>query len=62
MKEEELLQIIEQAPKEGVTKLNLSGKELTLLPSEIGQLTKLTQLSLTNNRLSALHAACTSLS
>jgi small GTP-binding protein len=54
MKEEELLQIIEQAAKEGVTRLNLSGKELTVLPSEIGQLTKLTQLDLTNNRLSAL--------
>jgi Leucine-rich repeat (LRR) protein len=41
MNEEELLQIIEQAAKEGVTSLDLSGKKLTALPSELSQLTNL---------------------
>ncbi|TFI50791.1 TIR domain-containing protein [Mastigocladus laminosus UU774] len=46
MTEEELLQVIEQAATEGVTELDLSGKELTTLPPEIGKLTKLKMLIL----------------
>ena len=45
MTEQELLQIIDQAAKEGWTELNLSDKGLTVLPPEIGQLAKLTASS-----------------
>ena len=54
MNEKELLQIIEQAAKEGVTSLDFSGQELTTLPPEIGQLTNLTGLYLNKNQLTAL--------
>jgi len=54
MKEEELLQIIEQAAEEGVTSLDLSGKGLSVLPPEISQLTNLTPRDLNDNRLSTL--------
>ena len=43
---EELLQIIEKAAIEGWTKLDLSGRELTALPPQIGQLTQLKKLIL----------------
>ena len=43
MSEEELLQVLEQA---AVTELDLSGKELTALPPEIGKLTQLKKLIL----------------
>ena len=46
MTEEELLQVIEQAASEGVKELDLSGKELTVLPPEIGKLTQLKKLIL----------------
>ncbi|MUG91877.1 GTPase [Scytonema sp. UIC 10036] len=46
MTEAELLEVIEQASTEGVTELDLSGKELTVLPSEIGKLTQLKKLIL----------------
>ena len=54
MTDEELLQIIEQAARDGVKTLDLSGKELTSLPPEIGQLTNLSQLDLRRNQLSQL--------
>ncbi|MEH1800375.1 MAG: COR domain-containing protein [Nostoc sp.] len=56
MTNEELLQIIEQAARDKVTKLDLSGKSLTTLPPEIGQLTNLRSLNLNNNQLSSLPA------
>jgi internalin A len=56
MTEEELLQRIEQAIKEGWTKLNLSWRQLKSLPAEIGQLKRLTSLDLNSNRLSSLPA------
>ncbi len=54
MTDKELLQIIQQAAKKKVKSLNLSYKELTKLPSEIGQLSNLTELSLYSNQLSGL--------
>ncbi|MDZ8083250.1 MAG: leucine-rich repeat domain-containing protein, partial [Nostoc sp. DcaGUA01] len=54
MTNEELLQIIEQAAKDKVTQLDLSGKGLTALPAEIGQLSKLQTLDLRRNQLSSL--------
>ncbi|OYE03750.1 leucine-rich repeat domain-containing protein [Nostoc sp. 'Peltigera membranacea cyanobiont' 232] len=54
MTNEELLQIIEQAVRDNVTKLNLSGRSLTTLPPEIGQLTNLQTLDLSDNQLSSL--------
>lgn len=50
----ELLDIIEQAAKDGVTSLNLSDKKLTTLPKEIGNFPHLIQLHLRNNQLKAL--------
>jgi internalin A len=54
MTNEELLQIIEQALRDKVTKLDLSGKGLKKLPAEIGQLTNLRSLYLEKNQLSSL--------
>ncbi|QKQ73750.1 COR domain-containing protein [Nostoc sp. TCL240-02] len=54
MTNEELLQIIEQAVRDKVTELDLSGKGLTTLPAEIGQLTDLQTLNLRSNQLSSL--------
>ncbi|MEH2273771.1 MAG: COR domain-containing protein [Nostoc sp.] len=54
MTNEELLEIIEQAVRDNVTKLDLSNKDLTTLPSEIGQLTNLRSLNLISNQLSSL--------
>lgn len=46
MTREELLALIEQAADEGWKELDLSGKELTELPAEIGKLTQLETLIL----------------
>ncbi|MHC5825101.1 MAG: leucine-rich repeat domain-containing protein, partial [Nostoc sp.] len=54
MTNEELLQIIEQAARDKVTELNLSGEDLTTLPPEIVQLTNLQTLNLSSNQLSSL--------
>jgi internalin A len=51
---QELLQLLEQAAIDKVTKLDLSRKDLTELPPEIGQLTNLTELNLYNNKLTEL--------
>ena len=52
--EEEVLQIIKQALKDGVTEVDLSNKGLTRLPPEIGKLSQLTSLYLSGNQLSQL--------
>ncbi len=54
MTDEELLQLIEQATKEGRTTLNLTREGLTKIPREIGQLSKLTSLNLSFNRITSL--------
>jgi internalin A len=54
MTKEELLKIIKQAAKDGVTTLDLSNKGITELPPEIGQLTQLTKLILWGNNLTVL--------
>ncbi|MUG94573.1 GTPase [Scytonema sp. UIC 10036] len=46
MTEAELLEVIEQAATEGVTELDLCGRGLSVLPSEIGKLTQLKKLIL----------------
>ena len=56
MTTEELLQAILKAAKDGVTWLDLSGKNLTALPPEIGQLTNLSTLYLHNSQLTSLPA------
>ncbi|MCW5314544.1 TIR domain-containing protein [Nostoc sp. KVJ3] len=54
MTNEELLEIIEQAVRDKVTRLDLSRKGLTTLPPEIGQLTNLQSFHLWGNQLSSL--------
>ncbi|QLE54960.1 COR domain-containing protein [Nostoc sp. TCL26-01] len=54
MSNQELLQIIEQAARDNVTELDLSNKELTTLPPEIGQLSQMRSLDLRFNQLSSL--------
>ena len=54
MDQKELLRIIERAAKYWEADIDLSGKGLTELPPEIGQLTRLTRLDLSNNQLTAL--------
>ncbi len=51
MSRKELLAVINQAAYNEVTKLDLSGKGITELPPEIGQLIKLHVLDLNNNEL-----------
>ena len=52
--QDELAAIIAKAGDEGWTTLDLSDKGLKFLPSEIGNLTSLTELRLSDNQLTAL--------
>jgi small GTP-binding protein len=54
MTNEELLEVIEEAKASGATELDLYWANLTTLPAEIGQLTKLTWLNLGRNQLTTL--------
>ncbi len=54
MGREELVKIITEAARAGKTELDLSGRGITELPEEIGQLTSLTTLYLFNNQLREL--------
>ncbi|MBN1247821.1 MAG: GTP-binding protein [Anaerolineae bacterium] len=54
MTDDELLQLITQASKSGVSQLDLSYNELTTLPREIGRLEQLVSLDLCGNDLVAL--------
>ncbi len=54
MDEQELLQKIEQAAKDKVTELDLSGNQLSSLPPELATLSHLQQLYLSDNELSSL--------
>ena len=51
MTRQELLEIINQAARDGRTNLDLSGKGISELPDEIGQLANLQILDLRNNQL-----------
>ena len=51
---DELITLIDQAVAEGWTELDLSGRELTELPTEIGKLTNLKMLSLSGNQITEL--------
>ena len=54
MDQDELAARIAQAGDEGWTTLDLSGEGLENLPAEIGNLTALTELHLTDHQLTAL--------
>jgi GTPase SAR1 family protein len=54
MTNEQLLKIIKQAAKDGVTTLKLSNKGLTELPPEIGLLSQLRSLDISWNKLTVL--------
>jgi internalin A len=54
MTRQQLLSIIAQAARKGWTKLDLSGKGITELPNEIGQLANLQKLDLSHNQLTLL--------
>ena len=57
MTNDELLEVIAEAAREGVTELALTGEGLTVLPPEIGKLTNLTALYLYSNQLTSLPEA-----
>jgi internalin A len=54
MTHDELLETINRAVRDGLTKLDLAGQDLTSLPPEIGQLSQLTELILSKNKLTNL--------
>ena len=54
MNEEELIQTIRHAKRNGVTELELSHENITKIPPEIGQLQNLTYLSLHRNEIDEL--------
>jgi Leucine-rich repeat (LRR) protein len=54
MNDAELLAIIAQAEREGWTELDLSGKDLKKIPSEIANLANLTSLNLNRNQITAI--------
>jgi Leucine-rich repeat (LRR) protein len=54
MDDKELLKIIDKAGEEGAGHLDLSGKQLTTLPKEIGRLRNLRVLDLDGNQLTVL--------
>ena len=54
MSNQKLLQVIEKVRRNRLTKLNLSLEGLTVLPSQIRQLTHLTKLDLGGNQLTYL--------
>jgi hypothetical protein len=57
MKNAELLDLIESARKDGLTRMDLSGKNIKELPAEIGNLANLTALNLKGNQLATLPPA-----
>ena len=54
MMNEEVLQKIEEAKASGAIRLDLSGENLTILPSKLFNLTNLKELYLASNQLSSL--------
>ena len=56
MKKKAVLRVIAEAARNERTELDLSGKKLTSLPAEIGELKSLTALYLSNNQLTSLPA------
>jgi len=54
MRRDEIIKLIEEAARNGQTKLDLSKNQLSELPAEIGQLVNLTTLDLSRNQLSEL--------
>ncbi len=61
MRRDEVIKLIEDAARTGQTELDLSRNQLSELPAEIGQLSKLTTLDLSGNQLSELPAEITQL-
>jgi len=62
MRRDEIIKLIEEAARIGLTELDLRGNQLSDLPAEIGQLSNLTTLHLSGNQLSHLLAEITQLS
>ena len=56
MTQDELLQLIAQAQREGWEKLDLKDRGIKELPAKIGRLSQLSSLDLSNNHLAELPA------